>query len=146
MLVTRLSRLQERFHDRMSEWQNAAIMTCWGAILLLPYKTFDLPSFIGLKRIASEEVLGTGLLALGATRLIVLIINGAWRRNAHARGLCAFLSCFIWLQIVFGLFGSGIVAPGLSVYIVLFGVDAYTVFRCAATARESDEAHRRGRL
>jgi hypothetical protein len=145
MLITRINRLKEGFHNRIPEWQNAIIMVCWGVILLLPYHTFDLPSYVVMRQVASEGYWGAGAAGLGAARIIVLIINGAWRRNAHARGLCAFLSCFVWLQVSFGLFGSGIVAPGLAVYCMLFAVDAYTCYRCAATAREADEAHKHGR-
>lgn len=144
MIITRVARLQDSVRFRLAEWGLAAVLFQWGWILLLPAHSFDLPSMAGLARVAPEWAWGTGLLALGCIRLFILVLNGAWKRNAHARAFCAGISCFAWLQISLGLLTTGIIAPGVGVYPLFLLMDIYVVFRAAGDAREADEARRDG--
>ena len=145
MIITRIHRLQDSVRFRLAEWGLAVVMFSWGWLLLLPYDSLSIPVMAGLLQAAPETVWGTGCLALGGARLCVLVVNGAWRRNAHARAICAFLSCFVWVQICIGLAATGIVTTGLATYPVLLLMDIYVVFRAAAEARDTDEAWRNGK-
>lgn len=144
MIIVRVARLNESLRFRLCEWVLSGVLFSWGWILLLPTQSFDLPSLAGLRNIASENMWGSALLLLGAGRLVVLTINGAWRRNPHARGVGAFLSCFVWCQISLGLLNSGVVAPGIAVYPIFLIAEMYTVYRTSRDARESDEAWKNG--
>ena len=145
MLLIRVHRLSDSFRFRLVEWVFAAFLFAWGAMLLRSFPTFSLDGMVGLARLAPEPVWGTGCLFVGATRLSILFINGLWRRSAHGRAVCAFFSCFAWLSISFGLWTSGVVAPGQAIYPIILVADIYIVFRAARDAREADEAVRNGR-
>jgi hypothetical protein len=84
--------ITHRFGPRWSEWLMAAAMIGWGAVMLLPARTFDQPAYTGFRAIfGTEEAIGFVLLAIGTARLIALWINGHrerityWTRNAAAR-------------------------------------------------------------
>lgn len=128
------------FDVRLSEWGLALVMLLVGSILLGPDELFSRPSFDLLARVASEDVWGWGTLAIGASRLVVLLINGAWRRSPHMRALTAFASVFVWTQFSLSLMASAQFTTGLAVYPVFVLMDIYIVFRAAIEARMSDEA------
>lgn len=130
------------FRLRLSEWLLAAIMTTWGVVLLLPEATFQTnPVYTGLARFAPENAWGLVALALGTLRLFALFVNGNWRRSPHLRSTLAFLSCFVWFQIVIGLLQVR-ASTGLAVYPWFFILDVYCVYRASSDARESDERAR----
>lgn len=144
MIITRINRLQDSFRFRLSEWMLAGCMLSWGWILLLPYPTFDLPTFKGMAAIAPEDTWGVACLILGGLRIAVLAINGAWIRSTHGRTVTAFLSCFVWCQIDIGLFNSGAVTPGNGIYLIFLAADCFNIYKCATEARGVDEARRNG--
>lgn len=143
MIITRITRLQDSFRYRLSEWVFASILFSWGWTLLLPYPTFSLPSMGGLAAIAPENVWGLTCLIIGGVRISVLAINGAWVRSTHGRAVMAFVSCFVWCQISLGLISSGVVAPGGGVYVILLAADVFNTFKAASEAREIDDLRRR---
>lgn len=139
MIYLRHTGVVENLNVRLSEWGLGLILLLWGAILVSPDDTFSRPAFTIMARVASENVWGVVLTALGVTRIVVLLINGAWRRSPHLRAVTAFLSCFVWVQITLSIWGSGIFATALAVYPVLLLMDIYVVMRAAGEARLSDD-------
>src|SRR4051812_24871665 len=103
MIYVRVRRIDAHMRHRLTEWLLTGIMAAWGIVLLLPYRTFDLPSMAGLAQWGSENTWGWGFATVAAARATLLIINGSWRRSPHGRMLCAILALFGWCSISFGL-------------------------------------------
>lgn len=142
MIILKVDTLGDSLKFRLSEWGLSVIMLCFGFILLHPYDTLAAPVYALMRSTASEMVWGWGCFILGATRLIVLIINGAWKRSPHFRAFAAFLSCFVWVQIALSLSVGGTLPTGIAVYSVFVIMDMVSAYRAAADARVSDEAAR----
>lgn len=145
MIITRIARFQDSLRFRLAEWMLAIAIFNWGWVLLLPAPIFDLPQLVPLRNIAPQWAWGTALLLVGSARILILIINGGWRRQAHGRMFAAMLSGFAWLQITLGILNSGIIAPGALIYPLFLGAEFYLIHRCATEARVADEEHRNGR-
>jgi hypothetical protein len=83
------------------------------------------------------------MIVFGLVRLMILLINGAWRRSPHGRAVTAFLCCFFWTQIVLSF------APTFGFAFVMacgwLGADVINVMRAMRDARTVDEAYARGR-
>lgn len=131
------------FYPRLSEWGNGLIIFSWGLILanneglMLRNEAFG-----NMLSIASQEVWASICFWLGGIRLIVLFINGAWRRSPHLRGIIAFLCLFIWFQIVLSF--STTFGTGMGTYPVLLIMELINVLRSFQDARLVDDVYRGG--
>lgn len=132
---------QRTFPTRVTEWLLGAVLFSWGWMLLRPEETFAGPGYVGLARLASEEVWGWSCLLIGSARLVVLAVNGMWIPSYRVRSLAAFLSCFFWLQISLGFAASGLPSTALCVYPWFLLADIYCVYR-AARDYQMASAHR----
>lgn len=126
---------------RRSEWGLALIMMCaWGVNLLFnPTHTFSTPAFSVMREIAPEWAWGIACLVVGAARLIVLIINGRWKKCSHARMICAAVSTFLWVGMFLGFFLANVGSTGTVVYLVFAVMEANTIYEAAQDAREADD-------
>lgn len=139
-----IASLAETFPGRASEWALGVILFNWSLVLTLNPDLFqDGRSYAELARWADQQTWATLCLAVGGGRLLVLAINGAWRRSPHARTAAAFVSCFFWFQITLGLIGAGTGSTGLAVYPILFLLDVYNAIRAIGEAGSSDRRHKR---
>lgn len=145
MIWTHITRsLKETFPTRASEWALGAIIFLWAVMLSANPDLFvESRSFVPLARIFDQDTWTLLCLAIGGGRLLMLAINGAWRRSPHLRAIAAFISCFFWFQISLGFFQAGTYGTGLAVYPVLFALDVYNTFRAAGDAGSSDRIHNR---
>lgn len=143
MFIAHLSRsLRETFPGRASEWALGAILFNWSLVLMLNEALFvDGASYSEMADLMGQPTWSTLCLVAGGGRLIVLAINGAWRRSPHMRALFAFLACFFWFQISLALAQSGTQGTGLAVYPVLFLLDAFNTLRAMGEAGLSDRMH-----
>lgn len=136
--------LRTTFPQRRAEWALGVVIFLWGVILLNNETLFsDGISYSEIARTASQETWGAICLALGLVRLLVLLINGAWRRSPHARALVAFLSCFFWFQVSMGMAAAGTWSTGLAVYPVFLILDALNVIFALGEAGRSDAHYKR---
>lgn len=136
---------------RVTEWALAAILFNWGGILLLPQETFAGASYQAMLVIAPESTWGVGCLAIGAARLLALVINGTFADSAYSRWsprvrvVASVLSTFFWLQIVLSFVAGGTYGTGMAVYPVLLVLELYSAHRASRDTRYSDEAARNAR-
>jgi len=145
MILAHLSHsLRETFPGRASEWALGLILFNWSLILTLNPELFEVSrSFVALRQLFDQSTWALLCLVGGGGRLIILAINGAWRRSPHARAAGAFLACFFWFQISIGLYQAGTGGTGLAVYPVLFFLDVFNVIRAGGEAGISDRFHKR---
>lgn len=137
------TRFADAFFPRLMEWQ-AAFVLFGGALLLLVNEDLFETSPVGyhlMEKWASQPAWGYFTLTLATGRLVVLIVNGAWRRSPHARAVTAFLSCAVW----FPLTASFSAAAGWGMVFaagMLLG-DLLNIVRTARDARIVDDTYRR---
>lgn len=94
------------FFPRRSEWAAASVLLALGWMLSINGGLMSAAQSRGYElmlMIAPQPTWSTVMIVFASGRLLVLLINGAWRRSPHARGITAFLSCFFWTQITLSL-------------------------------------------
>lgn len=144
MILARITRVQESFRSRFSEWMLAAIMLGIGWMFFMPYETLALPSMSDMAFAMSEYSWALSCTLIGSARLCVLIVNGAWRRQGHARAILGLLSLLIWTQMSIVFLNSGIPSPGGVVFPVFMGAEMFLIFRAAVEAGSTDAGRRNG--
>ncbi len=143
MLAHIAQSFRDTFQGRASEWALALVLFNWSVILTVNETLFaDSPSFAAFGQIISQDNLAMACGAVGAARLVVLGVNGWWRRSPHLRAVCSFLGAGFWFLITLGLIQAGTMGTGLAVYPVLLLLDSYNVIRAAGEAGIADLHHR----
>lgn len=137
-------KITKTFPVRVMEWLLAGIMFSWSIALwnMVPSDFTGNPVFAGLHSLAEQNTWAFFAFVIGAGRLAVLAINGAWRSSPHLRAAGAFLACFMWLQISLGMLTAETSTTGIAIYPWLLLADIYNVFRASHDARISDERAR----
>ena len=147
MIFAHITRsLRDTFPGRASEWALGFMLFGWAVILAANPDLFtEGMGYRGLAAVFHQQVWMWLCLVVGGGRLIVLAINGAWRRSPHLRGTAAFISCFFWFEVTVGIIQTGLVNTGLAIYPVLFLLDAFNAIRAMGEAGLSDRIHGRGK-
>lgn len=138
------------FFPRLSEWSAAFVLTGIGVMLSINDTLMEAAIAAGNGRgyqlllvIAPQSVWATAITIFGSVRLLILLVNGAWRRSPLGRAVAAFLSCFFWTQIVLSF------APTFGFAFVMacgwLGADMVNVMRAARDARTVNDALVRGK-
>ena len=134
---------RETFPGRASEWALGAMLFNWGAILVLKPDIFSMqPYYTPMAELMRQSAWGLLCIGVGGSRLMVLFVNGFWRRSPHLRSLMAFLASLVWFEVTVGLLQSGLINTGLAVYPVLFGLDVFNAIRAMGDAGRSDALHK----
>lgn len=138
------SHISETIYVRLSEWM-LAIHLILLAFILVSNKTLmtnGLIDYAPLLTITNQAGWAKILIILGTARLIILIVNGAYRRSPHLRALSAALSCFIWFQVAVAFYAT--FGWAFAAYAVATVSDLMNIMRCMRDARMVDDAHKRG--
>src|SRR5690242_12146580 len=110
-------KLTKSFPIRVTEWLLAGIMLSWSiALWNMTPEDFENPIYAGLHRIAENHTWAFLAFWISVIRLGSLMINGAWRPSPHLRAACAFLACFMWLQISLGQLAADQSNLGIAIY------------------------------
>ena len=126
------------------------MLTHWGSIVYQDPGVFSRPGFTQMAEWAEPRTWALAAMTVGGMRLLALIINGTFAHtrygkiSPHVRGVTAFVSCFVWLQIYFGLLVSGDTTTGLGIYPYLLALDCFNTARAFGDAGEVDRAKRHG--
>ncbi|MBO9100011.1 MULTISPECIES: hypothetical protein [unclassified Rhizobium] len=137
------------FFPRLSEWAAAAGVFLIGLVLAANpdlMATTKTQAYQLMLMIATQRSWAMMLMVFGGARLVVLLINGAWRRSPHLRAAMAFFSCFPYSLIFLSFqptFGISMVLASIPL-----GMDMINVLRAAGDARTIDtkmNAQRAGR-
>lgn len=134
--------LRATFPTRASEWALAIIMFNWSIVLAVNVDLFATGrSYAALTQLMDQQAWALSCLAIGGGRLVILAVNGAWRRSPHLRALGSFLSGLFWFLISAGILQAGAYNTGLAVYPVLFLLDTFNAIRAMGEAGRSDKLH-----
>lgn len=133
------------FFPRLGEWFCALVLFSIGWMLAVNEElmlTAGRQGYALLLSIATQPTWATALIVFGLARLVILLVNGAWRRSPHLRAFSAFISCFFWTQIVLSF------APTFGFAFIMacgwLGSDVMNVMRAMRDARTVDDAYARG--
>jgi hypothetical protein len=137
------------FFPRRSEWVAASLLLALGVTMS---NNAEMVSFVkplhGMMPMVALQWMWSWLVVFAVARLSVLLINGAWRRSPHARGITAFVSCFFWAQLTLyfalspnSLFSSFFILPGA--WLVTDMLNILYAFRDARTVDHSYAVRRR---
>lgn len=136
--------IRDTFPTRASEWALAAMLFLWSVVLNLNEDLFETGATYGaLAAIMPQSKWGNLCLVVGGGRLVVLAINGAWRRSPHLRAGSAFISALFWFEISIGALQGGGFGTALAIYPVLFLLDCFNAIRAFGEAGLSDANHKR---
>lgn len=155
MVIVRIvTGIRHHFHVRAAEWFCTAVLLNWAVVMLAPGDTFSTSAaFQGLANLASERTWGVVCLLMGTARLIALILNGTFAHtryghfSPHVRAAMAFLSCFVWFHIVYGMLGTWATLPlttGPGTYLAILLLDAVNFRRAMDDTGEAVAAKRYG--
>ena len=141
-------RLRSHFQQRIPEWFMSAVAFTFGWFLLAQPGQFDVnPIFSEIRHWVDQPALGLiTLLGFGAARMLLLVINGAWRPSPWLRAIVAICSAFFWMDIVFGLSHSGRQPISIGVYLWFIPLEVRTVYCAVKDARDMADATITARL
>lgn len=142
--------LAAAFFPRLSEWFAAFVLISIGTMLSVNTTLMETAikggygqGYYLLLAVAPQGAWATAITVFGFGRLLILLVNGAWRRSPMGRAIAAFLSCFFWTQIVLSF------APTFGFAFVMacgwLGADMVNVMRAARDARTVSDALGRGK-
>ena len=135
----------EAFFPRWAEWIAAIVLLALGGMLHVNDTLMSGAVAAGNGRgyrlmldIADQPTWSAILILFGIARLVILLINGAWRRSPWARAGSAFLACFFWSLIALSF------APTAG-YAFILGAgwlvtDMVNIMRAMRDARTVDDA------
>lgn len=132
------------FFPRLSEWVAAAVIFGCGWTLSVNDDVMSSgpgPAYQFMLTMASQPTWAKICVGLGFLRLLVLLINGAWRRSPHLRSIAAIVSSFLWFQ--FTLSFSATLGFGFAFAAGFLAMDFLNIIRAAHDARTVDEAFSR---
>lgn len=133
--------LQTTFPTRAMEWFFALGLTSLGFCFWLTEDLFaSNPAWAGMARYADQETWMMGCFAIGITRLAALMVNGLYYRTPLFRSLLAFISCFFWWQIGYGLIGNAGFAAAIVPWCFVF--DGYNALRVGRESGVSEYVYR----
>ena len=144
MLITRIDRMKHSFNNRFSEWILGAIMLGLGLMFGLPSESMGHAALMQMTHTLTEETWAFVCSVLGASRLAVLILNGAWRKQSHGRAALAFISLVVWTQISIVFFNFGPPTPGDIIFPVFMLAEMFLVFRASVEAGTVDASLKHG--
>ena len=144
MLLTRVDRMKHSFNNRFSEWIMASIMLGLGLMFYLPSESMGNAALMQMTNTISEEAWAFVCSFLGASRLAVLIVNGAWRRQSHARAFLAFLYLAVWTQISIVFLNFASPTPGDVIFPIFMLAEMFMVFRASVEAGTVDASLKNG--
>ena len=135
-------KLVDNIKARLPEWICAGVTLLYGiALAILPLVPGSrIPPALSYGPLGESIPLwgwAAFAILLGSGRIVVLVINGRWRRSPHSRYLLAAANIFLWTQIVFGIL-AGQWSTGLAVYPLLLVLDLWTTRTTSVEARIRD--------
>lgn len=138
------TRFADAFFPRLLEWQAAGVSFAGGLMMLLNEDLMAGPSDYRLMLgWATQETWAYAACIVGLIRLVILLINGAWRKSPHARAATAFATCSLWFVLASSFSATAgwgfVLATGM-----LIG-DLLNIARTMRDARIVDDEYRRRR-
>lgn len=127
-------RMRQHFRERQMEWALAAMSTGWGAILMSSPQTLDRPFYAPLRRMFDAATWGWGMFLMGLLGLVVLFINGAWRRTPFFRQVSSGGRVLTWAALLFGCLSVEWQTPAAMIYAGILAMEIMALSNATADA------------
>lgn len=111
-----------------------------GWLFALPQVSMGTAILMNMTHTMSEESWAVVCIITGALRMIVLVINGAWAKQSHARAVLGVAHLVIWTQISIVFVNFPVASPGDVIFPVFLIAEIFIVIRAAAEAGSFDGA------
>lgn len=144
MMLTRLVRMQRSFRNRFSEWMLGAIMLGLGWMFAMPEESMGSAILMQMTYTMPENAWAIVCIVLGTARLFVLILNGAWRKQGHARAFISLLHLLVWTQISIVFLNFELPSPGDVIFPVFVIAEIFLTFRASVEAGSTDAMLKNG--
>lgn len=130
----------EAFFPRWAEWVSAGTIAFCGFVLranenLMASAQTD--AYKMLLAMASQSSWSVVLILFAVARLVVLFVNGAWRRSPHLRTAMAFLTCYWWMMVAMSM--STVFGLAFAFACGFLVLDIGNAYRAARDARTVDD-------
>ena len=134
MIVTRITRLQKSLNTRFCEWMLAFIMLGLGLMYALPEASMAAPAMMQMTYTMPETAWGIVSVVIGGVRILVLGINGAWKKQGHARAVLGILCLLVWTQTAIVFLNYPPASPGDIIFPIFVISELFLIFRAAKEA------------
>lgn len=142
MIFTHISRsFRDTFPTRASEWALGTILFVWSILMVFEPNLMNNANLGSLLELATQDTWALLAMGVGGGRLLILGINGAWRRSPHLRATAAFISCLFWFQFTISIIQMEMIVTDLAIFPVLFLLDVYNVYCASRDAGNSDRIY-----
>lgn len=138
-------RLSAHWRIRRSEWLLSLCTLALGLVYLTVPALFEPRFFSTMLAIMPQRAWGVLAAVVGALRLVMLLINGAWRASPHLRCLGAQLSCGLWMVLFVSAISASALVQSVGFWLLFFCFDAFSAVDAAGDARMADERARSSR-
>jgi hypothetical protein len=138
-------RLSSHWRVRRSEWLLALAVTMIGIAYLRIPNLFEPRYFGTMLSVMPQHEWGWTATTIGTVRLVLLLINGAWRASPHGRTAGALLSCAFWMMLFMSAISAESTVQSVGLWLLFFVFDAFSAIDAAGDARMADEKARASR-
>lgn len=122
MLIVRFS---ETFQSRYAEWAMGTGMTLFGFLMIGNDEAFSQPFYAVMRMVFGHaNTLGWIVFLFGIARLVVLFINGAWRRTPLLRIIGCWSGMLLCSFLMVSTLALDRVTPTVAFWVILFMLDA----------------------
>jgi hypothetical protein len=133
------------FRERFPEWVLSLGLIVWGVSVINQPDLFNSHStYQPLLDIMSQSFWAWLTIGIGAFRLSVLAINGAWRPTAHFRAIGAAGGVTVWASLtIISILSLPERAPAIGTYGMLLAFDLMALWWAAGDAKIVDQLAKR---
>lgn len=140
-----LAHIRDKFPEalfpRLAEWGLAGMLATIGCMLSLNPALManpDTNAYDLMRLIASQQTWSMIMITFAVGRIVVLTINGAWRKSPHLRWTAALISMFFWMQIMLSFKATMGFAFCFAIWALI--LDFANMLHAARDARRADHA------
>jgi hypothetical protein len=128
-----VARLAQGHPGRKIEYLLACVLVALGMTSLTHPDMFKAsPYFEPFLNLWPQSIWTAFFLGVGVLRLVALLRNGGWKRSPLVRSICAFLGCFVWIQLSFAAANNPVVSLNVWVWPLFFFADVEVCLTAAA--------------
>ena len=109
-----------------------------GLMYALPEPSMAAPAMMAMTNAMPEQAWAVVSIVLGVLRILTLGVNGAWKRQGHARAILGILCLLVWTQTAIVFLNYPPASPGDIIFPIFVISELFMIFRAAKEAGTID--------